>query len=40
MKAVWLAMLLLVMGVGIIGCKADGDVDDDGAKFEVEVGDK
>lgn len=39
MKAIWLAMLVMVMGVAVVGCKVDGDVDDDGAKLEVEVGD-
>lgn len=39
MKAMWLAMLLMVMGVGVLGCEADGDVNDDGARFEIEVDD-
>lgn len=39
MKAIWLLMLLMVMGVGVVGCEIDGDADDDGARLEVDVGD-
>jgi len=37
MKAIWLVMLLMVMGVGVVGCEIDGDADDDGARLEVDV---
>lgn len=37
MKAIWLAMLLVSMGVGVVGCEMDGDVDDDGASIKVDT---
>ena len=37
MSKLWIAMLLMVMGVGVVGCEVDGDVDDDGADLKVDV---
>jgi hypothetical protein len=40
MKALWLAMLLMVLGVGgVVGCETDGEIDDDGAELKVDVDD-
>lgn len=37
MNKLWIAMLLMVFGVGVIGCEVDGDIDDDGAKLEIDT---
>ena len=36
--AKWLLTLMFaVFAVGAIGCEVDGDVDDDGAKLEIDA---
>jgi hypothetical protein len=37
----WMMMALLGLTafVGVVGCEADADVDDDGAKLKVDVDD-
>lgn len=39
MSKLWIAMLLMVFGVGVIGCETDGEIDDDGASLKVDVDD-
>jgi hypothetical protein len=39
MKALWLAMLLTVVGVGVVGCEADGEIDADDGELKVDVDD-
>ncbi len=29
-------MLLMVLGVGIVGCEADGEISDDGVSVDVD----
>lgn len=33
----WMLLLLGLFTFGAVGCEVDGDVDDDGAKLEVDV---
>jgi hypothetical protein len=39
MSKLWIALLLMVFGVGVIGCEVDGDLDGDGGKLEVDIDD-
>ena len=38
-KYLMMLMMLLSLGAMNVGCEADGDIDDDGAKLEVDVDD-
>ncbi len=40
MKTLWLAMLLMVIGVGgLIGCEASGEIDPDDGEVKLDIDD-